>query len=114
MAIIKEMNTRRSAQRETSTGPSGQVGYSAGAVGKAERTALQFNRSLYENLVSNVEVQIESWNRQAGRESNPQAAQAFRLKAEALGYTLRLLDAFQLEFRELIDCANHSGPDGRF
>jgi hypothetical protein len=76
------------------------------------RTTSRFNRYLYENLVSNVEVQIESWNRQASRQSNLEAAQALRLKAEGLGYTLRLLDAFQPEFRELIDCASHCTSNG--
>lgn len=87
----------------------------AGTSGKrkgVDRTTPRFNRYLYENLFSNVEVQIESWNRQAGRESNPQAAQTLRLKAEGLGYALRLLDSFQPEFRELIDCANHCIANG--
>jgi hypothetical protein len=67
------------------------------------------NRYLYENLLSNTECQIESWNLSAARESNLQAAREWRLRAEGLGYALRLLGAFQPEFRELIDTAIHSG-----
>jgi len=88
------------------------VGHTVWTRNGAERTMPRFNRYLYENLVSNVEAQIESWNRQAGRQSNPDAAQALRLKAEGLGYTLRLLDAFEPEFRELIDCASHCTANG--
>jgi|SRR5579859_1465140 len=107
--MTEKITIQQTAAEATSAAPSCQVGHTACTRNGAERTTPRFNRYLHENLVSNVEVQIESWNRQAGRESNPQAAQAFRLKAEGLGYALRLLDAFQPEFRELIDSANHSG-----
>ncbi|HEV2351786.1 MAG TPA: hypothetical protein VG028_18295 [Terriglobia bacterium] len=109
--MIEEINTRQTVQDEASTVPSGQTRRTVGTHSVAERTT-RFNRYLYENLVTNVEVQIESWNRQAGRESDPQVAQAFRLKAEGLGYTLRLLDAFQPEFRELIDTATQCAANG--
>lgn len=74
----------------------------------AEDTRPAFNRYIYENLVSNVECQIEYWNRKAESQSNSQAAQVLRLKAEGLGYALRLLYAFEPEFRELVDCASHA------
>ena len=45
----------------------------------------------------------------ASDESNPQAAQGLQLKVEGLRYALRLLDAFEPEFRELIDSTDHFG-----
>jgi len=77
-----------------------------------ERTMTKFNRYIYQNLVSQLEVQIENWNRMANAETNLQAAQALRLKAEGLGYGLRLLDAFEPEFQELVDCANQMTRTG--
>lgn len=65
-----------------------------------------FNPHLYLNLLCNVESQIETWNRNAVRNPNPEAAHALRLKAEGLGYALRLLYAFEPEFRELVACAS--------
>jgi hypothetical protein len=35
-----------------------------------------------------------------------QAAQGLRLSAEGLGFALRLLNASEPEFRELVDCAS--------
>ena len=64
-----------------------------------------FNRYIYENLLCHVESQIETWNRKAVRDPNPEAAHALWLKAEGLGYALRLLYAFEPEFRELVECA---------
>jgi hypothetical protein len=75
---------------------------------EAERGRPEFNRYLYENLMSNVESQIEYWNRKAETQANPPAAQALRFKAEGLGYALRLLRAFEPEFRELVDCASRT------
>ena len=65
-----------------------------------------FNRHLYLNLLCNIESQIESWNRSAVRHPDPEAAHALWLKAEGLGYALRLLYAFEPEFRELVECAS--------
>lgn len=65
-----------------------------------------FNRHLYDNLVANLESQIEGWNRSAVRNPNPEIAHALWLKAEGLGYALRLLYAFEPEFRELVECAS--------
>ena len=112
--MTEKITIQQTAAEATSAVLSCEVGHTVCTRNSAERTTPRFNRYLYENLVTNVEVQIESWNRQAGRQSNPEAAQALRLKAEGLGYTLRLLDAFEPEFRELIDCVNHAGADGRF
>lgn len=71
-----------------------------------------FNRYIYANLLTHVESQIESWNRKAVRDPNPEAAHALWLKAEGLGYALRLLYAFEPEFRELVECANRVAADG--
>lgn len=71
-----------------------------------------FNRFIYENLVCHVEGQIEAWNRKAVREANPEAAHALRLKAEGLGYALRLLDAFKPEFDELVASAERTKCKG--
>ena len=65
-----------------------------------------FNRHLYLNLLCNIEAQVETWNRSAVRNPNPEAAHALWLKAEGLGYALRLLYAFEPEFRELVECAS--------
>lgn len=65
-----------------------------------------FNRHLYLNLLCNIEAQVETWNRKAVRDANPEAAHALWLKAEGLGYALRLLYAFEPEFRELVECAS--------
>jgi hypothetical protein len=70
-----------------------------------EFTRAGFNRYLYENLLCHVEGQIECWNRKAVREPSPEAARVLWLKAEGLGYALRLLYAFEPEFRELTDSA---------
>lgn len=71
-----------------------------------------FNRFLYENLLCNVESQIENWNRSAVRDPNPEVAHTLWLKAEGLGYALRLLYAFEPEFRELVECASRAAADG--
>ncbi len=84
-----------------------------GAASGVETTTRQFNRHLYDNLVSNVEEQIQFWNRRAVREPNPATAHALWLKAEGLGYALRLLYAFEPEFRELVDCASRSTTDSQ-
>jgi hypothetical protein len=110
--MTEKITIQQTAAEATSAVPSCQVGHTVCTRNGTERITPRFNPYLYENLVSNVEVQIESWNRQAGRQSNPEAAHALRLKAEGLGYTLRLLDAFQPEFRELIDCASHCTANG--
>lgn len=65
-----------------------------------------FNRRLYLNFLCNIESQIETWNRSAVRDPNPENAHALWLKAKGLGYALRLLYAFEPEFRELVECAS--------
>jgi hypothetical protein len=72
----------------------------------SEKATANFNRHLYDNLLANLESQIEGWNRSAVRNPNPEAAHALWLKAEGLGYGLRLLYAFEPEFRELVECAS--------
>jgi hypothetical protein len=71
----------------------------------SENATPNFNRHLYDNLLANLESQIEGWNRSAVRNQNPEAAHALWLKAEGLGYALRLLYAFEPEFRELVEAA---------
>ena len=101
--MTEEIPIRQSATEATSAVPSGQQGITGGARDGAERTTPEINRYLYENLVSNLESQIEHWNRKAARQPNPDTAQTLRTKAEGLGYALRLLSAFEPEFRELTD-----------
>jgi hypothetical protein len=69
-----------------------------------------FNRFIFENFRENLEGQVEAWNRTAMRNPNPEAAHALWLKAEGLGYALRLLYAFEPEFRELVECASRTAP----
>jgi hypothetical protein len=71
------------------------------------------NPYLYENLVSNFEGQIAHWTRQAASLPDDELAKSYRLKAEGLEYALRLLNAFEEEFRELTDCALHHAPEGK-
>ena len=78
----------------------------------AEQTMRGFNRYIYENLLRHVEGQIECWNRNAVRDRNPEAAHALWLKAEGLGYALRLLNAFEPEFRELVERAKRAATGG--
>ncbi|TAM83480.1 MAG: hypothetical protein EPN47_05055 [Acidobacteria bacterium] len=72
----------------------------------SKKATPNFNRYLYDNFLSNLENQIESWDRSAVRDPNPEVAHALWLKAEGLGYALRLLYAFEPEFRELVECAS--------
>ena len=69
-------------------------------------TPAKFNRHIHDNLLANLESQIESWNRSAVRSPNPEVAHALWLKAEGLGYALRLLYTFEPEFQELVECAS--------
>ncbi len=110
--MTEEIKVQQTAEETTNAVYSCRQGDTVGARSDAERTTPRFNRYLYENLVSNVESQIQYWNRKAGRESNPQTVQALRLKAEGLGYALRLLNAFEAEFQELVNCANHAATGG--
>lgn len=71
-----------------------------------------FNPHIYENFLVQLESQIESWNRSAVRSPNPETAHALWLKAEGLGYALRLLYAFEPEFRELVECASRAATGG--
>ena len=103
--MTEEIPIRQSATEATSAVPSGQQGITGGARDGAERSAPEINRYLYENLVGNVENQIEHWTRKAAHQPNPETAQSLRTKAEGLGYALRLLSAFEPEFRELTDAA---------
>jgi hypothetical protein len=66
------------------------------------------NRFIYENLLCHIEGQIETWNRKAVREANPESANALWLKAEGLGYALRLLYAVKPEFDELLASAERT------
>ncbi len=77
----------------------------AGAVNSATSRRPRFNRYVYENLLKNIAAQVEFWNRRAVRDPNPEAAHALWLKAEGLGYALRLFYSFEPEFRDLVECA---------
>ena len=80
--------------------------------GSEAPTEPKFNRYLYENLLCNIEEQVHFWNRSAVRQRNPEVAHALWLKAEGLGYALRLLYAFEPEFRELVECASRAATGG--
>lgn len=110
--MTEEINTKQKAQDETSTVPCGQRADTGSARNGEESTRPRFNRHLYENLLCHIEGQIECWNRKAVREPSPEAAHALWLKAEGLGYALRLLYAFEPEFRELTDSASHCTANG--
>ena len=108
----KEIAAEQTPPAATNQIASGPTADTAALRSGAESTTRGFNRFLYENLLSNVESQIESWNRRAVREPNPEAAHALWLKAEGLGYALRLLYAFEPEFRELVECAKRVATGG--
>jgi hypothetical protein len=81
-------------------------GHAAATVGASrndgtESSRPRFNKYIYENFLCHIEGQIEHWNRMAVRQSNPDAAHDLWLKAEGLGYALRLLFTFKPEFDEL-------------
>ncbi len=101
--MTEEITSRQTAEQTTGAVPSQQQGITGVPTSRDEieiRTP-EINPYLYETLVSNVESQIEHWHRKAARQPNPETAQALRNKAEGLGYALRLLGAFEPEFREL-------------
>ena len=92
-------------EQTRSDGSAAQHGITGGARDGAERTTPEINRYLYENLVSNLESQIDHWNRKAACQPDADTARTLRTKAEGLAYALRLLSAFEPEFRELTDAA---------
>ena len=77
-----------------------------------ESSMPKFNRFIYDNLVCHVEGQIETWNRKAVREANPDVARGLLQKAEGLGYALRLLYAFKPEFDDLVASASRTKCNG--
>jgi len=109
--VTKETEVQLAAKDITNAIQPCAQGHILEAPNGVEQTTRKFNRYLFQNLVSNVECQIEYWIRKADRQGNLTAAQPFRLKAEGLGYALRLLNAFEPEFQELVDCASHSTTD---
>lgn len=109
--MTEEIKTQQIAEDSTKAVPSFREGHTVDMSNGGERTTLALNRYLFENLISNIECQIEYWNRKADCQANPTAGQALRLKAEGLGYALRLLDAFEPEFREQVDCASRAATD---
>lgn len=111
--MTEKITIQQTTAEATSAVASGQTGPTVGALDGADQTTPRFNRYLFENLLCHIEGQIESWNRKAVREPSPEAAHALWLKAEGLGYALRLLYAFGPEFRDLIDSANNSNAGGR-
>ncbi len=104
--MTEEITVRHTAAEATSAVSSAQQGITGGD--EIEIRTPEINRYLYENLVSNVEGQIEHWNRKAARQPNPEAAQTLRTKAEGLGYALRLLGAFEPDPASRDDRCRHS------
>ncbi len=102
-SVISGLHPVAAASRETGSDNAADAAY---AVNSATSTHPRLNRYVYENLLNNIEAQVEFWNRLAVRNPNPEAAHALWLKAEGLGYALRLLYAFEPEFRELVECAS--------
>jgi hypothetical protein len=103
--VTQGIKANQMAKDKTNMAPShdGSTVEACNGTGKATPS---FNRHLYDNLLANLESQIESWNRSAVRDPNPEVAHALWLKAEGLGYALRLLYAFEPEFQELVECAS--------
>ena len=111
--MTEKIRNRQTAAESTSAVPSGQQGITGGARDGAETRTPEINRYLYENLVSNVQGQIEHWTGKAARQTDPETAQTLRTKAGGLGYALRLLSAFEPEFRELTEAAIRFQREGR-
>ena len=110
--MTEEVRSGQTTADATSAVPSEQQGITGGARDRAERTRPEINRYLYENLASNVESQIEHWNRRQPVSRTP-IVPGPCAPSEGLGYALRLLSAFEPEFRELTDAAIRCGPNGR-
>jgi hypothetical protein len=115
--VTEEIKTRQTAEESrqpagASVHPATVNPVEASRKGGAESSRPGFNRYLYENLLCHLEGQIETWNRKATRDPNPEVAHALWHKAEGLGYALRLLYAFEPEFRELVECANRMATGG--
>ena len=110
--MTEQMNRREAAAEMARAVSRGEPAGTPGTYGAARNSRPTFNRFIYQNLLVHIEGQIESWNRRAVREPNPEAAHALWLKAEGLGYALRLLYAFEPEFRELVECAARSDANG--
>jgi len=113
--MAEDIETGQPTEETTNAAHPRHESHTVDASSDTERPTLDFNRYLYENLMSNLECQQEYWKRKADsqEESNPAAAQALRLKAEGLGYALRLLNAFEPEFRELVERASRATRMGR-
>ncbi|MCL5005943.1 MAG: hypothetical protein M1404_05365 [Acidobacteria bacterium] len=73
---------------------------------RTETSRPRFNKFIYENLRGNLEGHVEAWSRMAVRNPSPEITHALWLKAEGLGYALRLIYAFEPEFRELVESAS--------
>ncbi len=110
--MTEEINGRQRAAQAERAALSSQPAELGFADSRAKISRPGFNRYIYENLLSHLEGQIETWNRTAVREPNPEVAHTLWHKAEGLGYALRLLYAFEPEFRELVDCACRAPTDG--
>jgi len=107
--VTEEIKSRQS--EEVTSGHRAVTGEASRNDG-TESSRPGFNKYIYETLLCHVEGQIETWNRNAVRESNPDAAHALWLKAEGLGYALRVLYAFKPEFEELVASAERTKCQG--
>jgi len=108
--VTEEIKARQTAEGLRSGVEFGQRADTGAASrnGGTESMRPRFNRYIYENLLCHVEGQIEHWNQMAVRQSNPEAAHTLWEKAEGLGYALRLLYAFQPEFKDLVAAAERA------
>ena len=113
--VTEEIKTRQTTEEASGVESVRQATDNTGAASRnagTESSIPGFNKYIYENLLCHVELQIESWNRKVVRDPNPEGAHALWLKAEGLGYALRLLYAFEPEFRELVALASRAAADG--
>lgn len=109
--MTEDIESHQTTQDTTSEAENYREGNKVETLVEADIARPEFNRYLYENLWSNVGCQIEYWNRKAESHADTATGQALRLKAEGLGYALRLLNAFEPEFRELVDCASRAATE---
>jgi hypothetical protein len=114
--VIEEVKRMQSDQKARDViEPVGQkmdITHMASRSAGTEKSRPGFNKFIYENFRENLEGQVETWNRMAVRNPNPEVAHALWLKAEGLGYAIRLLYAFEPEFRELVECASRVATCG--
>jgi len=109
----RENHSPAAATEARSAVPSGQQGVISGVRYGAQRTTVQINRYLYFTRIwsamSNARSSIGIGRPPVSSSRTPRLPGYYAAKAEGLGYALRLLGAFEPEFRELTDAAIRLG-----